>query len=205
MSHHSGWPLPADLEGTPSVVKLEQYLKQLFEPQCFTQRSLAHKLERYHCEDVCLADLEARPGACLYFGTGGRDPTARGGLHREDGKIPRLVAQVEEKQRSYAENVHRLNIVSAREQELEVEEEDYESAQDEDESEQVEYDDYCETWPFENTLICHIICRSDAYSTYSIMTTLGLENEHEEGENELSIMHHGPRAKPTTCGFPSTV
>ena len=40
-----------------------------------------------------------------------------------------------------AENVHRLNIVSAREQELEVEEEDYESAQDEDESEQEEYDD----------------------------------------------------------------
>jgi hypothetical protein len=103
--------------------------------------SLARKLEPYHHENVCLADLEARPGACLCFGTGGRDPTARAGLQREDGKIPRLVAQVEEWQRSYAENVHRLNILSAREQELEGEEEDYESAQDEDESKQEEYND----------------------------------------------------------------
>ena len=71
-----------------------------------------------------------------------------GQLQRNDGEIPRLVALVEEGYRSYAENVHRLNVVDGliakrhvREQQLEGEEGGYESAQDEDESEQEEYDD----------------------------------------------------------------
>ena len=69
-------------------------------------------------------------------------------LRRKDGEFARVAAQVEEGQRSYAENVHRLNVVNgliakrrAREQELDSEEEDYESEQDDDESEQEEYDD----------------------------------------------------------------
>jgi hypothetical protein len=147
-------PPTTDLEGSPTVAKLEQYLKQLFELQCFTQRSLARKLERYHCEDVCLVDLETHPGAYPCFGTEEEIRRHVEQLQRKDGEFARLVAQVEEGQRSYAENMHRLNVVNgliakrrAREQEFEdeqedyeSEQEDYESEQDEDESEQ-EYDD----------------------------------------------------------------
>ena len=66
------------------------------------------------------------------------------GLRRKDGELERLVAQVEEGQRRYAENVYRLDVVSdliakrrAREIEFERgEEDDYESEQGEYESEQ---------------------------------------------------------------------
>ncbi|KAF8464792.1 hypothetical protein DFH94DRAFT_848780 [Russula ochroleuca] len=139
--------LLADLEGSPTVAKLEQYLKQLFELQCFTQRSLARKLERYHCEDVCLADLEARPEAYPCFGTEEEIRQHVEGLQRKDGELASLVAQVEEGQRSYAENVHRLNVVNGLiakrrrlEEEFEGEQEDYESNQDDNESEQDEDD-----------------------------------------------------------------
>jgi hypothetical protein len=64
-------------------------------------------------------------------------------LRRKDGEFARVAAQVEEGQRSYAENVHRLNVVNgliakrrAREQELDSEEEDYESEQEEYDDEQ---------------------------------------------------------------------
>jgi hypothetical protein len=136
-------PPTADLEASPTVSKLEQYLKQLFELQCFTQTSLARKLERYHCEDVCLADLEARPEAYPCFGTEEEIRRHVEGLQRDDGEFVRLVEQVEEGKRSYAENVHRLNVVSgliakrqAREQEFEDHESDQESEEEEHEVEQ---------------------------------------------------------------------
>ncbi|KAF8487708.1 hypothetical protein F5888DRAFT_1710504 [Russula emetica] len=121
-----------DLEASPTVAKLEQYLKRLFELQCFTQRSIARKLERYQHEDVYLADLEERPGAYLCFGTEEEIQRHMEGLatqrEEKDRELARLAAQVEEGQRSYAENVHRLYVVNgliakrrAREQELEFE------------------------------------------------------------------------------------
>lgn len=134
----------ADLEASPTVAKLELYLKRLFELQCFTQGSLARKLERYQYEDVCLADLEERPGAFLCFGTEEEIQRHMEGLatqrEEKDAELARLAAQVEEGRHSYAENVHRLDVVNsliakrrAREQELEFEgeEDDYESEQDE--------------------------------------------------------------------------
>ena len=64
------------------------------------------------------------------------------GLRWKDGEFASLVAQVEEGQRGYAENVHRLDVVNgliakrrAREQEFEGEQEDFESEQDDNESE----------------------------------------------------------------------
>jgi hypothetical protein len=140
----------ADLEASPTVAKLELYLKRLFEFQCFTQRSLARKLGRYQYEDGCLVDLEERPGAFLCFGTEEEIQRPMEGLttqrEEKNGELARLAAQVEEGQHSYAESVHRLDVVNgliakrrAREQELEFEgeEEGYEleSEQDEHESE----------------------------------------------------------------------
>jgi len=97
-------------------------------------------LERYQYEDVCLADLEERPGAFLCFGSEEEIQRHMEGLatqrEEKDAELARLAAQVEEGQRGYAENVHRLDVVngliarrSAREQELEFEgeEEGYES------------------------------------------------------------------------------
>ena len=140
-------PPTADLEGSPSVAKLEQYLKQLFELQCFTQRSLARKLERYRREDVCLADLEARPGAYPCFGTEEEVRRHVEGLRWKDGEFASLVAQVEEGQRGYAENVHRLDVVNgliakrrAREREFKGEQEDFKSEQDDNESEREEHE-----------------------------------------------------------------
>jgi hypothetical protein len=128
----------ADLEGSPTVAKLELYVKRLFELQCFTQRSLARKLERYQREDVCLAGLEARPGAYLCSST--EEDIQRhmdmeelvAQREEKDGELARLAAQVEQGQRSYAENVHCLDVVNgliakrrAREQlELDDEEEE---------------------------------------------------------------------------------
>jgi hypothetical protein len=66
------------------------------------------------------------------------------GLQRKDGEFASLVAQVEEGQRGYAENVHRLDVVNdliakrrAREREFEGEE-GFESEQDDDQSDQDE-------------------------------------------------------------------
>jgi hypothetical protein len=145
---HFGSQPTADLEASPTVAKLELYLKRLFELQCFTQRSLARKLERYQYEDVCLADLEERPGAFLCFGTEEEIQRHTEGLasqrEEKNGELARLATQVEGGQGSYAENVHRLDVVNdliakrrAREQELEFEgeEEGYESEQDELENE----------------------------------------------------------------------
>ena len=127
----------ADLEGSPTVAKLELYVKRLFELQCFTQRSLARKLERYQREDVCLADLEARPGASPCFGT--EEDTQRhmevlvAQREEKDGELARLAAQVEQGQHGYAENVHGLDVVNgliakrrARERELELDSEEEE-------------------------------------------------------------------------------
>jgi len=105
-------------------------------------------LERYQYEDVCLVDLEERPGAFLCFGTEQEIQRHMEGLatqrEEKDAELATLATQVEEGQRSYAENVHRLAVVNdliatrcAREQELEFEgaEECYESEQHEHESE----------------------------------------------------------------------
>jgi hypothetical protein len=101
-------------------------------------------LERYQYEDVCLADLEERPGPFLCFGTEEEIQRHMEGLatqrEEKDAELARLAAQVEEGRLSYAENVHRLDVVNgliakrrAREQEVEFEgeEDDYESEQDE--------------------------------------------------------------------------
>jgi len=105
-------------------------------------------LERYQYEDVCLADLEERPGAFLCFGTEEEIQRHMEGLatqrEEKDAELATLATQVEDGQRSYAENVHRLDVVNgliakrhAREQESEFEgeEEGYESEQDERENE----------------------------------------------------------------------
>lgn len=91
--------------------------------------------------------LEARPGTYPYFVTEEEIRRHLAELQRKDGEFTRLVAQVEERQHSYAENVHRLNVVNdliakrrAREQEFEGEQDDYENDEDEDDSEKEAYE-----------------------------------------------------------------
>ena len=73
-------------------------------------------MERYRYEDVSLADLEKRPGAYLCFGSEEEIQRHMEGLanqrEEKNGELARLAAQVDEGQRSYAENVHRLDVVN---------------------------------------------------------------------------------------------
>ena len=78
--------------------------------------------------------LEARPGTYPYFVTEEEIRRHLAELQRKDGEFTRLVAQVEERQHSYAENVHRLDVVNGlvtkqrlRKQEIGGEQEDYDS------------------------------------------------------------------------------
>jgi len=59
----------AELEKSPTIDDIERFAKRALELRCFTQRPLARSLGRYRCQNICLADLEARPEAYPDFGT----------------------------------------------------------------------------------------------------------------------------------------
>ena len=78
------------------------------ELRCLTQRSLARSLERYRCQNICIADLEARPDAYPDFGTEEEIRQHVAAIRRNDGELAQLVAKIEEGQRSRAENENLL-------------------------------------------------------------------------------------------------
>jgi len=100
--------LYADLEKSPTIEKIENYFKLGLELQCFTQRSLARTLERYHSRNICLADLEARPGAYPDFGTEEEVRRYVEKARRKDVQLARMEAEIKEGQRNDAESEDRL-------------------------------------------------------------------------------------------------
>ena len=48
-----------DLQGSLTIDNVERFLKRGLELRCLVQRSVARNLERYRCQNVCIADLEA--------------------------------------------------------------------------------------------------------------------------------------------------
>ena len=98
----------AELEKSPTVDNIERFFKRALELRCFTQRSLARSLERYRCQNICIADLEARPDAYPEFGTEEEIRQHVAAIRRNDGELSQLVAKVEEEQRSRAENENLL-------------------------------------------------------------------------------------------------
>jgi hypothetical protein len=90
---------------------------------------MARSLEQYHCQNICIADLEARPEAYPEFGTEEEIRQHMTAIRRNDGELARMMAEIEEEQRSYADNENilaTLNTLIARRHGLE---------QDDDESE----------------------------------------------------------------------
>jgi hypothetical protein len=94
----------AELEKSPTINNIERFFKRALELRCFTQRSLARTLERYRCQNICIADLEARPHAYPDFGTEEEVRQHVAAIRRNDGDLTQLMAKIEEGQRSRSEN-----------------------------------------------------------------------------------------------------
>jgi len=105
--------LLADLEESPTIDNIERFFKRDLELRCLIQRSLARSLERYRCQNICLADLEARPGAYPDFGTEEDIQQHVATVRQNDGELAQLVAKIEEGQRSRAENENLLVTLNA--------------------------------------------------------------------------------------------
>ena len=73
-----------------------------------THRALARSLDRYRCQNICIADLEARPEAYPDFGTEEEIRQHLAAIRRNDEELGQLVAEIEEGQRSRAENENML-------------------------------------------------------------------------------------------------
>jgi hypothetical protein len=93
-----------DLERFPTVEKIELFFKRGLEIKCFTQRSLARSLDRYRCQNICLAELEARPEAYPCFGTADEIRRQVVKIRRRDVELAQVAAEVEKDQRHQAEN-----------------------------------------------------------------------------------------------------
>jgi hypothetical protein len=97
-----------DLQGSLTIDNVESFLKRGLELRCLVQRSVARNLERYRCQNVCIADLEARPEAYPELGTVEEIRQHVAAIRRNDGDLARFVAEIEEGQRSHADNENLL-------------------------------------------------------------------------------------------------
>jgi hypothetical protein len=94
----------ADLEKNPTIDNIEHFFQRGLELRCLAQSSLARSLERYRCQNICIADLEAQPEAYPDFGTVEEIRQHVAAIRRNDDDLAQLIAEVEEGQRSRAEN-----------------------------------------------------------------------------------------------------
>jgi hypothetical protein len=97
-----------ELEKSPNIDNIERFFKRGLELQCFTQRSLARSLDRYHSQNACITDLEARPEAYPCFGTEEEVRQRANVMRQNHGNLAPVVVEIEEGQRSQAENENRL-------------------------------------------------------------------------------------------------
>jgi hypothetical protein len=103
----------SDLEKSPTVDKMAHFFKRALELHLFAQRSLDRSLERYHRQGVCLADVQARPGAYPCFGTEEEVRQRVEEFRRKHVEIAEVARRVEEGHHQYAENERLLAAVNA--------------------------------------------------------------------------------------------
>jgi hypothetical protein len=128
---HAFLPLTiADLEKTPTIDNIERFFKRGLELRCLTQRAQARTLERYRCQNVCIADLEAQPEAYPDFGTEEEIRQHVAAIRRNDGNLAQLMAEIEKQQSSLSENENLLATLSTFIARRDAEEEDNESQLD---------------------------------------------------------------------------
>ena len=94
----------AELDKSLTIDNIERFAKRALELRCSTQRSLARTLEQYRCQNICIADLEARPEAYPNLGTEEEVRQHVTAIRRNEGELNQLMGKVEEGQRSRAEN-----------------------------------------------------------------------------------------------------
>ena len=111
-----------EIEKSPTIEDVQHFAKRVLELECFTQRSLARALERYHCHKICTADLAARPGAYPCFGTEEEVRQRVERNRRNHAELAPLVAEIEEGLRRLPETEGRLaalNVLIARRRDYE--------------------------------------------------------------------------------------
>jgi len=104
--------LLADLQKSPTVEKAENFFKHALELKCFSQRSQARTLDRYHSQNICIADLEARPGEYPDFGTEQEVRQYVEEIRRDDTKLAQLMAEIKEGQHHNAKNENLLTALN---------------------------------------------------------------------------------------------
>ena len=128
---HTFLPLTiADLEKSPTINNVERFFKRGLELRCLTQRAQARTLERYRCQNVCIADLEARPEAYPDFGTEEEIRQHVASIRRNDGDLAQLMAEIEKQQSGLSENENLLATLNTFIARRHAEEEDNESQLD---------------------------------------------------------------------------
>jgi len=96
--------LLADLQKSPTAERAENFFKHAVGLKCFTQRSLARALERYHCRNICIADLEARPEEYQNYGTEEEVRQYVEKVRRKDAELAQQAAEIKRGQRHDAKN-----------------------------------------------------------------------------------------------------
>jgi hypothetical protein len=91
---------------------------------------MAHSLERYRCQNICIADLEARPEAYPDLGTVEEIRRHVAAIRRNDGDLAQFVAEIEEEQRSLADNENLLATLNSLIARRRAQEQDVESELD---------------------------------------------------------------------------
>jgi hypothetical protein len=74
---------------------------------------MARSLERYQRQNICIADLEARPEAYPDLGTVEEIRQHVTAIRRKDGKLAHLMIEIEEEQRDRPENENLLSTLNA--------------------------------------------------------------------------------------------
>ena len=97
-----------EIEKSLTLDNVLHFTKRVFELECFTQRSLACRLKRYHCLKICTADLAARPGAYPCFGTEEEVRQRVERNRRKDAELAPVAAEIEEGLSRLSETEDRL-------------------------------------------------------------------------------------------------
>jgi hypothetical protein len=92
-----------DFEQSPSVEKLENFIKRALETEVLAQESLARTMELHHSLNICVADLEARPEAYPHP-TNKEDQRRMEVIRRRDVALDQMARELQETQRTYAVN-----------------------------------------------------------------------------------------------------
>ncbi|KAI9510344.1 hypothetical protein F5148DRAFT_1180153 [Russula earlei] len=114
------------VEKSKTLVNVLNFCKLTYGLKCFRQQLRARTLERYRCQSICAADLEARPGAYTTFGTEEDVRQLAKEMRPQDDKVAQMMAEFKEGQHHEANDERILaglnDIIARRRAELQISE-----------------------------------------------------------------------------------